>query len=155
MRKLPLVKLIDIPPVWLFGFCVLSWMQSEFLNFGLSIGGVWSDFLSGLMVGAGFLLMLLAVSEMRKHRTTVIPHFNADHLVVSGIFKRSCNPIYLGDVLIPAGLILRWDAVLALPLIPVFISILKRRFIMPEDNRLCITFRADFAKYCQSVRRWL
>ena len=130
-------------------------MQSDFLNFGLSIGSVWSDFLAGLLLGAGILLMLLAASEMRKHRTTVIPHLNADHLVVSGIFKRSRNPIYLGDVLILTGLILRWDAVLALPLIPVFISILERRFIVLEENRLRITFRADFAKYCQRVRRWL
>jgi protein-S-isoprenylcysteine O-methyltransferase Ste14 len=155
MRKLPLVKLIDIPPVWLFGFCALAWMQSDFLNFGLSIGGAWSDFLGGLLFGAGILLMLLAVGEMLKHRTTVIPHLNAVHLVVSGIFKRSRNPIYLVDVLILTGLILRWDSVLALPLIPVFISILERRFIVLEENRLRITFRADFAKYCQRVRRWL
>ncbi len=99
-------------------------------------------------------MMLLAVSEMRKHRTNVTPHLNAVHLVVSGIFKRSRNPIYLGDVLILTGLILRWDAVLALPLIPVFISILERRFIVLEENRLRITFRANFAKYCQRVRRW-
>lgn len=112
--------------------------------------------LSRRVVGWGVhFLMLLAVSEMRKHRTTVTPHLNADHLVVSGIFKRSRNPIYLGDVLILTGLILRWDAVLALPLIPVFISILERRFIVLEENRLRITFRADFAKYCQRVRRWL
>ncbi len=91
-------------------------------------------------------MMLLAVSEMRKHRTNVTPHLNAVHLVVSGIFKRSRNPIYLEDVLILTGLILRWDAVLALPLIPVFISILERRFIVLEENRLRITFRADFAK---------
>lgn len=100
-------------------------------------------------------MMLLAVSEMRKHRTNVTPHLDAVHLVVSDIFKRSRNPIYLGDVLILTGLILRWDAVLALPLIPVFISILERRFIVLEENRLRITVRTNFAKYCQRVRRWL
>ena len=99
--------------------------------------------------------MLLAVSEMRKHRTTVTPHLNADHLVVSGIFKRSRNPNYLGDVLILAGLILRWDAVSALPLISVFVSILEHRFIVLEKNRLHITISADFVKYCQRVRQWL
>ena len=51
--KAPLVKLINIPPVWLFGFCALAWMQSDFLTFGLSIGGAWSDFLGGLLVGVG------------------------------------------------------------------------------------------------------
>lgn len=66
---------------------------------------------------------------------------------------RSRNPIYLGDVLLLSGLILRWDAVLALPINPVFLSILERRFIIPEENRLRSAFKVDFFNYCQLVRR--
>ncbi len=150
-----MLKWVDIPPVWLGFFCLLAWLQSRYLTFNLSIAGAWSDFASGLLIGGGVLLMLLAITEMRKHATTVIPHLEASKLVTSGIFKRSRNPIYVGDILIFTGLILRWDAVLALPLIPVFISILEKRFIVPEENRLRVAFRADFAKYCQKVRRWI
>ena len=145
--------MIDIPPVWLVGMCVLAWLQSQHLSFGLSIESWFTDLLSGLLIGAGLILMLLAVTEMRKQRTTVIPHLEAQKLVTTGIFRRSRNPIYLGDVLLLSGLILRWDAVLALPIIPVFLSILERRFIIPEENRLRSAFKADFFKYCQSVRR--
>ena len=148
-------KLIDIPPVWLAGFAALAWWISANFRYGFSFGGAWADFTGGLLVGGGIILMLLAVYEMRRMKTTVIPHREADRLVTSGIFKRSRNPIYLGDALVLAGLILRWDAVLALPLIPVFISILEKRFIVPEENRLRVTFRMDFAKYCQKVRRWI
>ena len=78
MQNLTIAKMIDIPPVWLVGMCVLAWLQSQHLSFGLSIESWFTDLLSGLLIGAGLILMLLS------------------------------------------GLILGWDAVLALPIIPVF-----------------------------------
>jgi len=155
MTTLPLRKLIDIPPVWLVGMCLLAWLQSRYLDLNLGFGGTGSDVLSGLCIGAGLTLMLLAFIEMRKQRTTVIPHLDAQNLVTTGIFSRTRNPIYLGDAFVLTGLILRWDAVLALPLIVVFLSILERRFIIPEENRLRSKFEMEFATYCQKVRRWI
>ena len=76
-------------------------------------------------------------------------------MIRSGIFKRTRNPIYLGDALILAGLILRFDAVLALVLIPVFVWLIERRFIIGEEDRMRRQFRADFARYERKVRRWL
>ena len=149
------VKWIDLPPVWLAGFLVLAWIQAEYCAVGLGFGPVWADLLGGLLVGGGVLLLALALTEMRRVRTTVIPHRDADRLVTSGIFSRTRNPIYLGDSMILAGLILYWDAVLALPLVPVFVWIIERRFIIPEEDRLRRKFRADFARYAQETRRWL
>jgi len=150
-----MLKWIDLPPVWLAVMIALAWLQARFAPMGLSFGGAWADFLGGLLVGGGLILMVLAVYEMRRARTTVIPHREAAKLVQSGIFSRSRNPIYLGDVLVLAGLILRFDAVLALPLVPVFLGILEKRFVIPEENRLRRKFRADFARYCQKTRRWI
>ena len=150
-----MLKWIDIPPVWLLGALVLAWVQKSFYDYGLGFGPVWADLLGGLLVGGGLILAGLAVTEMRRHRTTVIPHMEADRLVSSGIFKRSRNPIDLGDVMILTGLILYWDAVLALPLIPILFWVLETRFIVPEENRLRKKFRADFARYEKDVRRWL
>jgi protein-S-isoprenylcysteine O-methyltransferase Ste14 len=76
-------------------------------------------------------------------------------LVQSGIFSRTRNPIYLGDTLVLVGLILNWNAVLALPLVPIFVWVIERRFIIPEENRLRRKFRAEFARYSQKVRRWV
>jgi protein-S-isoprenylcysteine O-methyltransferase Ste14 len=130
-------------------------VQARHFVLGLSFGGPWADFAGGLLVGGGIVLMLLAVAEMRRQRTTVVPHRDADALVTGGIFSRSRNPIYLGDALLLAGLILRWDAVLSLPLIPVFVWLIERRFVIPEENRLRRKFRADFARYEAKVRRWV
>ncbi len=150
-----MMRWLDIPPAWLALFAILSWGQARFLDFGFSLGGPWTDFIGGVLIGGGLILILLAASEMRRQKTTIIPHKEADRLVQSGIFSRSRNPIYLGDAMILAGLILYWDAVLALPLIPVFVWTIEKRFVVPEENRMRRKFRADFARYCEKVRRWV
>lgn len=150
-----MTKWLDIPPVWLVGALALAWAQTTWLSLGLSFGGVWADFLGGLLVGAGLLLIGLAALEFRRHRTTIIPHQEAERLITSGIFSRTRNPIYLADSLILAGLILRWDAVLALPLVPLFLWLIERRFVIPEELRLKRKFLASFTAYAQQTRRWL
>jgi len=150
-----MMKWIDIPPVWLLGCIVLAWVQSAYYDLGLSFGGVWADFAGGLLVGGGLVLMALAFAEFRRHRTTIIPHQEAERLIQTGIYRRSRNPIYLGDMLILAGLILRWDAVLSLPLLPVLLWVLETRFVIPEENRLRRKFRAEFGRYCLKTRRWV
>jgi protein-S-isoprenylcysteine O-methyltransferase Ste14 len=149
------MRWLDIPPVWLAAALAVAWWQSGQFSYGLSFGGAWADFLGGLLVGAGVLLALLAVYEMRRQRTTVVPHREAEALVSTGIFSRTRNPIYLGDLLILAGFILSWDAVLSLPLLPILLWVLEKRFVIPEEDRLRRKYRAEFARFCEKTRRWL
>ncbi|MCK4713268.1 MAG: isoprenylcysteine carboxylmethyltransferase family protein [Marinosulfonomonas sp.] len=149
------MKQIELPPVWLAAFIALAWAQSTYYPMGLDFGPVWADLLGGLLVGGGLLAMLMAVVEFYRHKTTIIPRRDSTHFVQSGIYKRSRNPIYLGDAMILAGLILRWDAVLALPLIPIFVWVIERRFIIGEEKHLRRTYRAQYAAYEKKVRRWL
>lgn len=149
------MKWVDLPPIWLGGFILAAFVQSKYVPMGLSFGGSWSDFAGGLLVGGGVLLMMLALAEFRRHRTTIIPHKTPAKLIQSGIFSRSRNPIYLGDALVLAGFILRFDAVLSVVLIPLFVWIIETRFIIPEENRMRRAFRLDFARYEQKTRRWV
>ncbi|MBL4811919.1 MAG: isoprenylcysteine carboxylmethyltransferase family protein [Rhodobacteraceae bacterium] len=147
-------KWIDIPPVWLLGAVWLAWLIGQYDPWQLRLGE-WVGLPAGLLIGAGLVLMFMAFVEMRRWKTTVIPHREAGHLVTSGIFKRSRNPIYLGDAFILTGLILRFDAILALPLVPIFVWLIERRFIITEEARLRRKFRADFQRYCEKTRRWV
>ncbi len=150
------MKWIDLPPVWLAAFVALAWAQARYFPAGLDFGGFWAvDLLAGMLVGGGVLLMVLAFAEFRRHRTTVIPHNTPTALIQSGIYSRTRNPIYLGDAMILAGLILWFDAVLALVLIPVFVWVIERRFVIPEENRMRRAFKAEFARYERKVRRWI
>ncbi|MCA8883258.1 MAG: isoprenylcysteine carboxylmethyltransferase family protein [Rhodobacteraceae bacterium] len=148
------MKWIDLPPVWLALFLSLAWIQAQHLPVG-GMGGAWADFVGGLCVGGGLLLMVLAFAEMRRQRTTVIPHRIPDQLVDGGIFRRSRNPIYLGDTLVLVGMILRWEALPSLLLVPLFMWLITDRFIRPEETRLDDTFGARFAAYKARTRRWI
>lgn len=149
------MRRIDIPPVWLLGFVFLAWLQARFLGFGLSLEGGVTDLISGVLIGGGILIVIMAVVEFRRQKTTVIPHETPTALVQSGIYKYSRNPIYLADILILAGLVLRLDAVLSLVLVPILVWLLERRFILSEEDRLRRIFRADFARYERKTRRWI
>jgi protein-S-isoprenylcysteine O-methyltransferase Ste14 len=150
-----MLKWIDMPPVWLLAFLVVARVQATQYPMGLGFGDTWADLLGGLLVGGGLLLIVMAAMEFRRYKTTIVPHETPERLIQSGVFKRSRNPIYLGDALILAGLILRWDAVLSLPLIPVFVWVIEKRFVIPEEDRMRRTFRMEFARYCEKTRRWV
>ncbi len=149
------MKWINIPPVWLAVFAVGVWWFAALQPAFLQVGGVIVVGLGTALVCLGIVLILLAAYEMRKHRTTIIPHQEAAQLVSSGIFARSRNPIYLGDALILAGLALRWEAPLAVLIVPVFVWVITQRFILDEEARLAAGFGDAFAEYRETTPRWL
>jgi len=158
------MKWFDLPPIWLAGFLALTYWISTFgflterpafEAFGIWISANKLDWGGELLVAAGLFAMVMAVIEMVKHRTTVIPHQEADTLVQTGIFAFSRNPIYLGDTLVLCGAAIYWSAPLALFLVPIFVLILRQRFILPEEQRLSDKFGQDFDDYCEMTRRWI
>ena len=146
---------LNIPPVWLALALVIAYFQAQYFHLGLSLSYPITDMVAGLSLGAGVLLMALAVVEMRRYRTTVIPHREADHLVTTGVFKWTRNPIYLGDAMVLLGFILHRDAVLSLAILPIFIMAIDYVFIAPEEDRLRRKFRSDFERYVRDTRRWI
>ena len=147
-------KWIDLPPVWLALFLALGWLQADRLPVGPA-GGPATELLAGLLVGGGILLVLLAVSEMRRQGTTVLPHREAGALVTSGIFARTRNPIYLGDLLILTGALIYWSAWPSLALVPLFGWLITDRFILDEERRLSARFGQPFDAYVARTPRWL
>ena len=154
MSGLPLAKLVDIPPVWLLLFVALARVQALLLPFRPVQHPV-LDLAGGLLVGGGVLLALVAIVQMRQAGTTVIPHLDAYALVTNGVFSRSRNPIYLGDAMVLAGLILFWGNWVALPLVPLFMWVIADRFIGPEEARLAARFGPAWTQWAARTRRWL
>ncbi len=145
-------QLIDIPPVWLLGFLALGRISMAVFPgtpFGIA------KIIGGALVLSGIALMFWAVAAFRAHQTSVVPHQTPARIITSGPFARSRNPIYLGDVLVLGGAILWWGAWPALVLIPVFVWILLRRFIAPEEVRMKESFGDEFQQYSQKTPRWL
>ncbi|PRX37954.1 Protein-S-isoprenylcysteine O-methyltransferase Ste14 [Meinhardsimonia xiamenensis] len=147
------MKWIDTPPVWLAAFCAMGWGLAVLLPEPPL--GPWSVPVGPVLVAAGLVLMFAAVVELRRHRTTVVPHREARALVTTGIYRFSRNPIYLGDVLFLAGFLVWLGAALPLLLIPVFAWVLQRRFIIPEERRLRASFGPAWERWAERTRRWI
>lgn len=148
------MKWIDLPPIWLAGFLFCNFALGRSGYFGSPFGD-WADLPGAILLGLGIVLMVLAVVQMTRHRTTVVPHREADALVSSGIFGLSRNPIYLGDALVLAGVVLMSGPPVAGLLVPVFMVVIRQRFILPEEARLSRRFGSEFETYARRVRRWI
>lgn len=142
----------DYPPVWLAGCAAAAFGLARIVPGGFGGLGFWPG---NALIVAGVALMVLAAARMLHARTTIIPHEAPAALVTGGIFALTRNPIYLGDVLVLLGLVLRWDALIALPLVPVLGLVLQKRFILPEEGRLRAAFGAAFKAYGARTRRWI
>ncbi len=144
-------RLAGLPPVWLVLFALAGLALGRLIPIGLSPG------LRGaglFLVVAGLALMLWAAATMRRARTTFMPGQHPDALVTHGPFRFSRNPIYLGDVVVLAGLMLALSAPLGLILLPGFAGLLQQRFIRPEEAMIAGDFGAEFETYKARVRRW-
>lgn len=149
------MKWLDLPPVWLGAFVLLIWLQKLVLPLGTGFGAAWVAVLGWVCVAAGIGLTALSAVQFQRHRTTIVPHRDANALITSGVYRFSRNPIYLADTLALTGAALILDAPLGLLLVPVFVVVMTTRFIVPEEARLRRKFVEQFDAYRQQTRRWL
>ncbi|MEM6325267.1 MAG: isoprenylcysteine carboxylmethyltransferase family protein [Pseudomonadota bacterium] len=147
------MKWIDLPPLWLIAALGLAYAVGQVLP--VPRFGPRAETLGQGLIVLGLGLIALAAAQMLSRQTTVIPHREAQHLVTSGIFALSRNPIYLGDALILTGAVLYWRALLPMLLVPAFMALIQTRFIAAEEARLQTGFGAEFDAYRERTRRWL
>lgn len=106
---------------------------------------------------AGIVFCALGVWSFRKAATTVSPlkPASATSLVVSGVYRVTRNPMYLGMALMLVG----WGAYLWSPwawLGPFAFAVFIDRFqIRPEERAMRALFGGEFDAYRAKVRRWL
>jgi protein-S-isoprenylcysteine O-methyltransferase Ste14 len=107
-----------------------------------------------VLIAAGLVIFISALLQFRRHATTVMPRETPAAMIDSGIYRLSRNPIYLADALFLAGAALWWDAA-SLLLVPLFVLVITRRFILGEEAGLRAVFGAAFDRYAARTRRWL
>lgn len=150
---------IPWPPL-LYGAAILAAIGAQFvLPLGLGwIPRPFSDilFAIGWLVIAGALALdFAAMAAMRKAQTTILPHKRSDHLVSSGPFGITRNPIYLGNtmLMIGVGLVsgIAWFIVLAF--VAAFAT--QKLAIEREEAHLTHRFGKPYRDYMKKVRRWI
>lgn len=141
----------DYPPVWLAGFMAAAWGVAQ-VHAPLGDALIWPG---RALIALGLAAMVWAAVEFRRAQTTIIPHEMPSALVEGGPFRYSRNPIYLADLVILAGWCLSLGAPVGLLLIWPLKTVLERRFILPEEQRLEAHMGAPYRAYLDRVRRWL
>ncbi len=147
------MKKIDYPPIWLAGYLAIAWALARF--FPQTVYAIpYAGYIALLPLLAGIALMALAVIEMRRAKTTIIPRRDPNALVTSGIFAHTRNPIYLGDLLVLAAGIIWWGSISALPLLWLFPYVINRRFIDGEEDKMREFFGKSFDDWSAKTKRW-
>lgn len=100
---------------------------------------------------------LLGVISFRRARTTVNPlkPGAASALVVSGVYRFTRNPMYLGFLCLLLGEIACLGSPVALLAASALVIYLNRFQIAPEESALRERFGAEFVTYTARVPRWL
>lgn len=106
---------------------------------------------------AGVGIALLGVITFRRARTTVNPLHPeaASALVVLGVYRLTRNPMYLGLLLLLLGWAVFLANALAFVFPSVYVPLMNRLQILPEEKALAQKFGAGFETYASRVRRWL
>ncbi|TNC82573.1 MAG: isoprenylcysteine carboxylmethyltransferase family protein [Oleiphilus sp.] len=144
------------PPIYMLIFAILNYLLH--LAYPLQIGDELARrFVAATLFAVAAIFLLASLKDFIKNKTTVNPldPAKARTLVMSGVFKFSRNPMYLGMLL----LLMSWALLLGNPLgtisVLAFGGVMNVWQIRPEERFLTEKFGEAYADYCRKVRRWL
>jgi protein-S-isoprenylcysteine O-methyltransferase Ste14 len=148
---------LKLPPVALGAIvAALMWCASSATRaFDFRFPASFLSSASLALLGAA--ICLSGVLSFRRAKTTVNPMRpdSTSSLVVSGIYKYSRNPMYLGFLLVLLGWATFLSDLAAFALLPAFVVYMNRFQIGPEERALGSLFAQEYQPYLARVRRWI
>lgn len=148
MRKILLPPLLMV--LCLIGMIALNhygvatlWIGKPFDNLGYAVA------LFGLS------LPVWAARIFRQRETNIIPYRDPDKIVTEGPFRFSRNPMYLGMLLVLAGVAIKLGSLESLGFVALFFCVANWWYIPFEEERMRAMFGEQFDTYKSNVRRWL
>ena len=143
-----------IPPVYLlvclFAMGTLHW----FLPLTTVIAKPY-NYVGMLFVFLGISLAVWAVRLFSLADTPIRPFEETRRLVLSGPYRFTRNPMYLGMVAVLTGVGLLLGSLSPFIVVPLFIFLIQRYFIQHEERILSNRFGDEYRKFAARVRRWI
>jgi protein-S-isoprenylcysteine O-methyltransferase Ste14 len=100
-------------------------------------------------------LILWAALLFKRAGTNIRPFLPSTALVLSGPYRFTRNPMYLGmaGTLLGAGVFM--GSITPFVVIPAFMALITERFIVREEEKLEAAFGREYLDYKARVWRWL
>lgn len=111
--------------------------------------------LGGVIAAVGALFIVTSIPAMLRGHGTLNTAGPSAALVLSGPYRFSRNPMYLGLALLFIGVAVLFAVVWALLLVIPLVLYTQVRVIVPEERYLERTFGDRYRAYSSRVRRWL
>ena len=143
------------PPILLFFAGGLMWALHRWFPLARWIVPPWSR-LGGVAAALGIAVAAAALVRFRRAGTTVNPMdlSKSSRLVTGGIFGLSRNPMYLGLSLLLVGWALWLGTASPWLVPPLFVILIVRLLIMPEEQALGRLFVEHYIAYRRRTARW-
>ncbi len=153
-----MIKLeLSIPPVVVMLIVALI-MWITFLIFPeFSIPEKISNVTQIIFIVFGVFIIVAGIVSFRRAGTTVNPMKpdTASSLVITGIYKITRNPMYLGVLFLLIGWGLFLSNIFSCLASLLFVFYMNHFQIKPEERALELIFGEEFINYKSQVRRWL
>jgi protein-S-isoprenylcysteine O-methyltransferase Ste14 len=142
------------PPAWFATALALIFVLHRYFPIASLIPAPWHY--AGIAIASlGVVLAVWSVVLFRRARTTIIPFQESTALITWGPYRFTRNPIYLSMALLLLGAAVFAGSLSPFVVIPVFIIVIQKLFISPEEAMLAQRFPPEFTAYSGKVRRWL
>jgi len=130
---------------------VLPWLLT-----GLRVVHGWNETAGWVLIVVGIFPLLESIMRfVVVGQGTLMPAVPTEHLVVSGLYRFVRNPMYVGVVTALAGeVLLLWSRHMVIEL-AVAVALMDIFVRFYEEPKLMRTYRGEYQRYRQNVRRWI
>jgi protein-S-isoprenylcysteine O-methyltransferase Ste14 len=114
-----------------------------------------AGWLGGIVFLAGLALLIWAATTFRRAGTEVRTSQPTTRIVITGPYRYTRNPIYIGMFLGLVGLAIGFDSLWLLILLVPFCLVIRYGVVAREEAYLELKFGEVYRAYKARVRRWL
>jgi protein-S-isoprenylcysteine O-methyltransferase Ste14 len=134
-------------PFWIINYTINDIFEKTWL---------WYHYIGAIVCITGLVIMLRCIIHFAiQGKGTLSPADPTKNLVITGLYKFSRNPMYVGVILILIGETIFFKSI-KLGAYTLFIFMTFNLFIIYiEEPRLRKDFGEAYTKYCKKVRRWI
>ena len=108
-----------------------------------------------LVVGGSALLLLCVREFYVAGKGTLAPWSPPRHLVTSGLYRRSRNPMYVAVTTVLVGWAVWFASTTLLVYALAVVVAFQLRVLLYEEPRVAASFGEEWVRYRERVRRWM